>query len=172
MDTLFYRQELPLHSGKFPLSAIICTLLILFGMSLPCDMLQDSRITLATSALYLNISFSSSQSSFLLLLMSALRFFTLSFFVFVIISCVYSFNLYLFLKIQEDAIFRSLFFIEARNEDIVSSIGAWQLLLGDNLYWCLLWKNLVSLWPVSMEYHGKCQVYGQSVRRCHPSLQH
>jgi len=56
--------------------------------------------------------------------MSALRFFTLYLFVFVIISCVYSFNLYLFLKIQQDTIFRSLYLIEARNEDVVSRIGA------------------------------------------------
>lgn len=65
-------------------------------------MLQDPKITLATSALYLNTSFPSSQSSFLPLLMSALRFFTLSLFVFVITSCLYIFNLYLFLKIQQD----------------------------------------------------------------------
>jgi len=90
-----------------------------------CFKIQESHLSaLLSSALYFNISFPPSQSSFLPLLMSALRFFTLYLFVFVIISCVYSFNLYLFLKIQQDTIFRSLYLIEARNEDVVSRIGA------------------------------------------------
>lgn len=120
-------------------------------MFLPWDMLQDSRITFISSAFTFKYYFPIITVFCCAFIQVSIDIFQHQYsFIFVIIRCVYTFSLYLFLKLQLDNSFQGLFLTGTRNGCVVSRIGAWKLWVGDNLHWHLQCKNIISLWPVSI----------------------